>query len=536
MQKSVTSGTALALANLTSCDSAIERQPNTQRNFIKPFELDETTIADLQAGMRSGRYTARSITELYLGRINEIDKQGPSVNAVIELNPDALAIADELDKERASGHVRSPMHGIPVLIKDNIGTSDKMTTTAGSLALEGSIPVRDSYVAQKLRESGAIILGKTNLSEWANFRSSRSTSGWSGRGGQTLNPYALDRNPSGSSSGSGVAAAANLCAVSIGTETNGSIVGPSTYNGIVGIKPTVGLIGRTGIIPISYNQDTAGPMARTVSDAVVLLSCLTGIDPLDDMTRQSEGRSHKDYTAFLDPNGLRGKRIGIARNYAGFHNEVDSLFEEAVQAMKDSGAIIVDPANIESRGKLGDAGYEVMLYEFKDGINRYLTSLGNGVEVKSLADLIKFNEKNRAREMPWFEQEIFIKAQERGDLSTPEYLDALKRTQRLSREEGIDSTLRKHNLNAIVAPTGGPAHITDWINGDHFLGGSSSPAAQSGYPNITVPCGFIHGLPVGISFFSTAYSEPVLLSIAYAYEQTTKRRKAPGFLERVDLV
>lgn len=535
MKNSITGGSALALAGLTSCDSAIEKHPDSQTRLVKPFEMDEKTIADLQAGMRNGRYTARSVTEMYLGRIDEIDKQGPSVNAVIELNPNAFTIADQLDKERASGNVRSPMHGIPVLIKDNIGTSDKMTTTAGSLALEGSIPARDSYVAQKLRESGAIILGKTNLSEWANFRSSRSTSGWSGRGGQTRNPYALDRNPSGSSSGSGVAAAASLCAVTIGTETNGSIVGPSTMNGIVGIKPTVGLIGRSGIIPISHNQDTAGPMARTVSDAAILLGCLTGIDPLDDITRQSEGRSHKDYTAFLDPGDLKGKRIGVARNYAGFHNEVDGLFEEAIQAMKDSGATIVDPANIESRGKLEGAGYEVLLYEFKDGINRYLSSLENGIGVKSLADLIEFNEKNSEREMPWFEQEIFIKAEDKGDLSTPEYLDALEKTRRLSREEGIDATISKHNLDAIVAPTGGPAHITDWINGDHFRGGSSSPAAQAGYPNITVPCGFIHGLPVGISFFSTAYSEPTLISIAYAYEQTTKHRKAPKFPERVDL-
>ena len=456
MQKSVTGGSALALAGLTSCDSAIEKHPDSQTRLVKPFEMDEKTIADLQAGMRNGRYTARSVTEMYLGRIDEIDKQGPSVNAVIELNPDAFAIADQLDKERASGNVRSPMHGIPVLIKDNIGTSDQMTTTAGSLALEGSIPARDSYIAQKLRESGAIILGKTNLSEWANFRSSRSTSGWSGRGGQTRNPYALDRNPSGSSSGSGVAAAASLCAVTIGTETNGSIVGPSTMNGIVGIKPTVGLIGRSGIIPISHNQDTAGPMARTVSDAAILLGCLTGIDPLDDITRQSEGRSHKDYTAFLDPGDLKGKRIGVARNYAGFHNEVDCLFEEAIQAMKDSGATIVDPANIESRGKLEGAGYEVLLYEFKDGINRYLSSLENGIGVKSLADLIEFNEKNSEREMPWFEQEIFIKAEDKGDLSTPEYLDALEKTRRLSREEGIDATISKHNLDAIVAPTGGP--------------------------------------------------------------------------------
>lgn len=421
-----------------------------------------------------------------------------------------------------------------MLIKDNIGTADKMATTAGSLALEGSIPAIDSFVAQKLRESGAVILGKTNLSEWANFRSSRSTSGWSGRGGQTRNPYALDRNPSGSSSGSGVAVSANLCTVALGTETNGSIVGPSTMNGIVGIKPTVGLIGRTGIIPISHNQDTAGPMARTVRDAAVLLGCLTGIDPLDDITKQSQGRSYNDYTAFLEPGHLRGKRIGVARNFTGFHNEVYGLFEEAIQAMKDIGAVIIDPANIESSGKLGGADSDVMLYEFKDGINRYLSSLGNGVGVKSLADLIEFNEKNRDREMPWFEQEIFINAEGKGNLSTPEYLDALGKTRRLSRDEGIDATLRKHNLDAIVAPTGGPAHLTDWINGDHFRGGSSSPAAQAGYPNITVPCGFIHGLPVGISFFSTAYTESTLISIAYAYEQTTKHRNAPTFLDHVD--
>ncbi len=535
LQITVAGGSALALTGgLTSCTKPETEGETAFANAAKPFELDEMTISDLQAGMQSGKYTARSITEMYLERIDEIDKQGPSLNAVIELNPDALSIADKLDNERKENQVRGPMHGIPVIIKDNIDTADKMTTTAGSLALKGSIPGQDSFVAQKLREAGAIILAKANLSEWANFRSSRSTSGWSGRGGQARNPYALDRNPCGSSSGSGVAVAANLCAVAIGTETNGSVVCPSSANGIVGIKPTVGLVGRSGIIPIAHTQDTAGPMARTVSDAAVLLGALTGIDPRDETTKQSEGKSHRDYTQFLDLQGMKGARIGVARNYFGFHDKVDKLMEGAIAAMKEAGAIVVDPADIETRRKYGNSGFEVLLYEFKTNLNKYLAGLGNDVAVHSLQELIEFNEANKEAEMPYFGQEILIQAQEKGDLTSPEYKEALEKILRLSRDEGIDATLSKHELDAIVAPTGGPAWVTDWVNGDHFSGGSSSPAARAGYPNITVPAGFVHGLPVGISFFSRAYSEPLLIKLAYSFEQATKHRNPPQFLASVD--
>ncbi|MCK5076219.1 MAG: amidase [Calditrichia bacterium] len=530
----VTGSSALALTGITSCDKPASEKKSVINHGVKPFELDELTISDLQDAMKTGKYTARSICEMYLSRINEIDKHGPSLNSVLEINPDALAIADELDKERQSNKVRGPLHGIPVMIKDNINTADKMTTTAGSLALKGSIAAQDSFVAKKLREAGAVILGKTNLSEWANFRSSYSTSGWSGRGGQTRNPYALDRNPCGSSSGSGVAVSSNLCAITIGTETNGSVVCPSSANGIVGIKPTVGLVGRSGIIPIAHTQDTAGPMARTVKDAVILLGALSGIDPRDDITKESESKSYKDYTRFLDPQGMKGKRIGVARNYFGFHPKVDELMNTAIEKMKELGAVIVDPANIETRGEYGSSSFDVLLYEFKADLNKYLASLDKNVAVHSLKELIKFNEANKDLEMPYFGQDILHLAQEKGDLSSREYIDALKKVKELSRDKGIDATLKKHNIDAIIAPTGGPAWFTDWVNGDHFLGSSSSPAARSGYPNITIPAGFIHGLPVGISFFSTAYSEPLLIKLTYAFEQATKHRRPPQFLPGVN--
>ncbi|MFQ5637912.1 MAG: amidase [bacterium] len=533
LQMTVAGSTTFALAGLSSCTQPGTESETSVEKGVKPFDLDELTIVDLQAGMKSGKFTARSITEMYLERIKEIDQQGPSLNSIIELNPDALAIADKLDEERGKNRVRSSMHGIPVLIKDNIDTADRMTTTAGSLALKGSIAAQDSFVAQKLRQAGAIILGKTNLSEWANFRSTSSSSGWSGRGGQTRNPYALDRNPCGSSSGSGVAAAANLCSVAIGTETNGSVVCPSSANGIVGIKPTVGLVSRSGIIPIAHTQDTAGAMARTVSDAATLLGVLTGMDPRDKATQQSKGKAHGDYTRFLDAKGMTGARIGVARNYFGFHAKVDKLMEDAIETMKKLGAIMVDPADIETRRKYGDSGFEVLLYEFKTDLNKYLARLSTEVAVHSLQELIEFNEANKDAEMPYFGQEILHRAHEKGDLSSPEYKEALKKVRRLSRDEGIDATLKKHRLDAIIAPTGGPAWVTDWVNGDHFSGGSSSPAARAGYPNITVPAGFVHGLPVGISFFSRAYSEPVLIKIAYAFEQATKHRKRPQFLPHI---
>jgi amidase len=501
---------------------------------IPPFELDEATLSDLQAAMASGKYTARLLTEKYQARINEIDKDGPALNSVIEMNPDALSIADILDKERKAKGARGPLHGIPVLIKDNIDTSDSMLTTAGSLALTGSHPARDSFVAQKLREAGAIILGKTNLSEWANIRSTHSSSGWSGRGGLTRNPYILDRNPCGSSSGSGAATAASLCAIAVGTETDGSVVCPSSVSGLVGIKPTLGLISRAGIIPIAHSQDTAGPMARTVRDAAILLGVLAGTDPRDGATADSSAKASPDYTRFLDPNGLRGARIGVARKYFGFNDAVDRVMNEALEAMKRQGAEIVDPADLESHGKFDDTEFTVLLYELKADLNAYLAARP-GAQVKSLEELIAFNEKNREREMPYFGQDIFLKAQAKGPLTSKEYLDALEANHRLSRKEGIDATMDKFKLDAIVAPTAGPAWLTDLVNGDHDSGGSSNAAAVAGYPDITVPAGQVFGLPVGISFFGRAWSEPVLLKLAYSFEQATNARKPPQFRTTVKL-
>jgi amidase len=499
---------------------------------IKPFELDEITISDLQDGMKSGKFTARSLVEKYSARIEEIDKDkhGPAINSILELNPDALSIADALDEERKAKGPRGPMHGIPVLIKDNINTADRMMTTAGSLALVGSKPQQDSYVAQKLRSAGAVILGKTNLSEWANIRSSHSTSGWSGRGGLTKNPYALDRNPCGSSSGTGAGISANLCAVGIGTETDGSIVCPSSSNGLAGIKPTVGLISRSGIIPISHTQDSAGPMCRTVRDAAILLGALTGADPQDSATAASTGKSYKDYTQFCDPNGLKGARIGVARKYFGFNDAVDALVEQSLDVMKKQGATLVDPADVETLGKFDESELLVFLYELKADLNNYLASLGPSAPVHTLKDIIDFNDRNRQREMPYFGQDLFLKAQAKGPLTEKAYLDALDKNHQLARTEGIDATMDKYRLDAMVAPTGGPAWLTDLINGDHVAGGSSNAAAVAGYPNINVTAGFISGLPVGISFFGRAWSEPVLIRLAFAFEQATTARQAPRFL------
>lgn len=498
------------------------------------FELEEVTVVELQEGMRSGKYTARSITEMYLARIEEIDTQGPAVNAILEINPDALAIADALDEERRAKGVRGPLHGIPVLLKDNMDTADKMRTTAGSLALAGSTVSQDAFVVQRLREAGAILLGKTNLSEWANFRSTHSTSGWSARGGQTRNPYALDRNPCGSSSGSGVAVAANLCPVAIGTETDGSIVCPSSANSIVGMKPTVGLVSRSGIIPIAHSQDTAGPMARTVADAAILLGVLAGVDPRDPVTHESLGRAHRDYTPFLDARGLRGARIGVARRFFGFHPMVDQIMDAAIEEMKRIGATLVDPVGTDMAGEFQDAEFEVLLYEFKADLNGYLAARPHA-PVRSLKEIIAFNAQHPEKEMPYFGQEIFLMAEEKGPLSSEAYLNALRQNHRLSRAEGIDAMLHEHQLDAIMAPTGGPPWLTDLVNGDHHLGGSSSPAAVAGYPNITVPAGYIYGLPVGISFFAGAYSEPTLLRVAYAFEQATRVRHSPPFLASADL-
>jgi amidase len=501
---------------------------------VPAFELDEITIGELQDGMKSGKYSSRSITEKYLARIAAIDKSGPRVNSVIEKNPDALEIAEALDKERKEKGPRGPLHGIPVLIKDNIATADKMQTTAGSLALVGSKPPADSFVAKKLREAGAVILGKTNLSEWANIRSNHSVSGWSGRGGQTHNPYALDRNPCGSSSGTGAGISANLAAIGIGTETDGSIVCPSSLNGLVGIKPTVGLISRSHIIPISHTQDTSGPMCRTVRDAAILLGVLTGVDPEDSATAASDGKSFKDYTQFLKADGLRGARIGVLRKAFGFNPKVDKLLEAALEAMKKEGATLVDPVEIETSGKFRDTEFLGFMYELKADLNAYLAWLGPNAPVKSLKEIIDFNEKNASKEMPYFGQENFLKAEEKGPLTTQEYVDAIAKNHELAGKEGIDATMDKLQLDAIVGPTGGPAWVTDYVNGDAYGGGSSSFAAVAGYPNITVPAGFTYGLPVGISFFGRAWSEPVLLKLAYGFEQATKFRKAPKFLAHVE--
>jgi amidase len=516
------------------------REVSSSRNAddVKPFELDEITIAELQGGMKSGKFTARSLVEKYSERIDEIDKrdidkQGPAVNAVIQMNPDALAIADALDRERKAKGPRGPLHGIPVLIKDNIDTADGMMTTAGSLALVGSRPLRDSFVAQKLRTAGAVILGKTNLSEWANIRCSHSTSGWSGRGGLTRNPYALDRNPCGSSSGTGAGISANLCAVGIGTETDGSIVCPSSSNGLAGIKPTVGFVSRSGIIPISHSQDGAGPMCRTVRDAATLLGALTGVDANDSATAASAGRSYTDYTQFCKADGLKGARIGVARKYFGFNDAVDALMEESLDVMKKLGATVIDPADIETFGKFDDSELLVMMYELKADLNAYLARLGPDAPVHTLKEVIEFNERNREKEMPYFGQDLFLKAEGKGPLTEKAYLDALEKNHRLARTEGIDATMDKHRLDAIVAPTGGPAWLTDLLNGDHVAGGSSNAAAVAGYPNINVTAGSISGLPVGISFFGRAWSEATLIRLAFGFEQATKARQAPRFLKTI---
>ena len=526
----------VAAAVYPALGAAREIVPPPAPPDVPSFELDEVTIDDLQEGMKSGKYTARAITEKYLARIEAIDKSGPSVNSVIEVNPDAIEIAESLDRERKEKGARGALHGIPLLIKDNIDTADKMMTTAGSLALVGAPkPPRDSYVADQLHKAGAVILGKTNLSEWANIRSSHSSSGWSGRGGLTRNPYALDRNPCGSSSGTGAGISANLAAGGIGTETDGSIVCPSSSNGLAGIKPTVGLVSRTGIIPISHSQDTAGPMCRTLRDAAIMLGALTGIDPEDTATNASEGKSHSDYTQFLDAKGLQGARIGVGRKYFGFSEGVDAIMAEAIDIMKREGATIVDPADIETFGKFDESESLVLDYELKSDIEKYLARRGSSSPMKTLKDLIDFNNHNAAKEMPYFGQDIFLRAEKRGPLSSREYIDALEKNHRLTRHEGIDAIMDKHKLDALIAPTGGPAWVTDLVTGDHFGGGSSNAAAVAGYPNINITAGSMFGLPVGISFFGRAWSEPTLLKIAYGFEQATKARKAPKFLPTADL-
>ena len=495
------------------------------RNAGGPVE--EKSITQLQEAMRSGVMTSRAITEAYRARIAEMDKE---LRAVIELNPEALAIADAMDAERKSGKIRGSLHGIPILIKDNIDTADKMETTAGSLALVGARPTRDAFLVERLRAAGAVILGKANLSEWANFRSTHSTSGWSGRGGQCRNPYALDRSPSGSSSGSAAAVASSFCAAAIGSETNGSIVSPSAACSLVGIKPTVGLVSRSVIIQISSTQDTAGPIARTVTDAAILLGAIAAADPRDRATMVRGAKREMSYATGLDANALKGVRIGVPREqYFGYSTSADSVTQHAIDLMREKGAVIVDPVPIEKMGSVGEAELEVLLYEFKAGLNEYLGALGTGSRVRTLADVIAFNEAHKSTEMPYFGQELFEQAQKRGTLNDRKYVRALAKSQLNTRARGIDAIMDAHKLDALVAPTSGPAWMIDLVNGDADGGGSSSPAAEAGYPAITVPAGYAFGLPVGISFFGRAWSEAKLIRIAYAFEQASNARRAPSY-------
>lgn len=500
------------------------------------FELEEVTVAELAEQMASGARSSEEITRLYLDRIAALDRDGPRLRSIIETNPEALEIARALDAERAAGTVRGPLHGVPIVLKDNIDTADGMTTTAGSYALEGHVAAQDSGVAARLRAAGAVLLAKANLSEWANIRSSRSSSGWSARGGQCGNAFAVDRNPCGSSSGSGASVSANFCAAAIGTETNGSIVCPSSINGVVGLKPTVGLVSRAGIIPISHSQDTAGPMTRTVADAAAVLSALAGPDPRDPMTSEAARFEGTDYTRFLDAGALQGARIGIERSHFGNHPEVDRRMEEAIRAMTQAGATIVDDTVIETRREFSQASFQVLMYELKADMAEYLETSGRPNGLATLADIIAFNEANADREMPWFGQELFLLAEEKGDLDSAEYVEALRTAQRLSRAEGIDRVMDAHDLDAIVSPTTGPAWKIDLVTDDGSSYGSSTSAAVSGYPSITVPNGYVFGMPVGILFFGRKWSEDVLIGLAYAYEQATGHRR-PGRMPRsLDLV
>ncbi|MEQ8363409.1 MAG: amidase [Cyclobacteriaceae bacterium] len=518
-----------AIASLLIIGLAISCEPQSGHDSPQnDFSYEEFDIAQLQRGYKNGEYTIQDITQGYLDRINAMDKNGPQLNSIIQVNPDAMEIAKALDEELKNGTSRGSLHGVPIVLKDNIDTHDKMETTAGSRALLGSHPLQDSFVAQKLREAGAVIIGKANLSEWANFRGEMSSSGWSGVGGQAKNPYDITRNPCGSSAGSGVAVSANLTMLAIGTETNGSIVCPSTANGIVGIKPTVGLVSRSGIIPISFTQDTAGPMARTVRDAAICLGALVGVDPNDSKTQDGNRKEFTDYTQFLKEDGLKGKRIGLYMAPMGRNNKVDKVMHQAIDYIKSQGAEVIEIPKI-GVDEVGKWSFEIMLFEYKDGLNKYFKSLGPDAKIKSLEDLIAFNKKDSV-ELRFYNQRYLEMALEKSGLDSDEYKQTLEKMLRGTREEGIDRVMNDHNLDAIIAPTGGPAWKTDWTNGDSGHIGSSSPAARSGYPNITVPMGFIEGLPVGISFFGRAWSEPLLLEMAYAYEQGTHHRKAPKFL------
>jgi amidase len=529
LKASGTAGAAGALAGAGTVANAAGAMAATDHD-VPSFPFEEATIAELQAAMESGRLSSRRLTQAYLRRIRQIDLSGIQLNSVIEVNPDALDIARELDAERRQGKVRGPLHGIPILVKDNFATRDRMATTAGSLALLGAEVPRDAFVIRRLRRAGAVILGKANLSEWANFRSTQSSSGWSGRAGQCLSPYVLDHNPCGSSSGSGTATAANLAAVSLGTETDGSIVCPSSHNALVGIKPTLGLTSRSGVVPLAHSQDVTGPMVRTVTDAAIVLGAMTGVDPRDPATADSKGHSHRDYRRFLDPDGLRGARIGVWREGVfGASPEADVIGEAAIADLRRLGATVVDPADIPGVNDIGGPEFTVLLCEFKDDIAAYLSELRN-TDMRTLADLIAFNEANAERELRWFGQEIFLQAEATGGTADPAYAEALATSKRLA-QNGIDQTLERFDLDAIFSLTASPPWTTDLVNGDHFLLGSSTPAAVAGYPNITVPAGFSFGeLPVGVNFIGRRWAEPTLLKLAYGYEQGTHHRHAPRFL------
>lgn len=528
-----TGATAAAASTLAPLLGSSAQAAEPAATSAPAFELAEMGVAELGAGLQSGRWTARGLAEIYIERIAALDG---SLRSVIEVNPDALAIAEATDRERREKGARGPLHGVPVLIKDNVGSADRMETTAGSLALVGRRPGRDAFVVERLRLAGAVILGKTNLTEWANFRANQSSSGWSGRGGQCRNPFALDRSPCGSSSGTGAAISANLAAVGVGTETDGSITCPAHACGLVGLKPTVGLVSRSGIIPIAASQDTAGPMSRTVTDTAVLLGALAGEDPRDAATASSAGRLHPDYTRFLDPKGLQGARLGVPRKrFFGYSPEADRLIEEALGELRRQGAVLVDPADIPRASDYDDEEFDVLLYEFKAGINAYLADLPGSGGPRTLADLIAFNEASRDREMPYFGQEIFLQAQTKGPLSSDTYRRAREKCVRLSRHKGLDEVLDRLHLDALVAPTGAPVWPIDLVNGDHYLGSFSQPAAVAGFPHITVPAGFAFGLPVGLSFVGRAWSEPLLLKLAFAFEQATRHRREPHLLATADL-
>ena len=494
----------------------------------------EASIDDLQKAMQAGRLTSKQVTQQYLDRIQSIDKSGPTVNAIIEVNPDALAEAEKLDAERKARGPRGPLHGIPVLLKDNIATADRMQTTAGSLALVGAKPPRDAFVVTRLREAGAVILGKANLSEWSNMRSSRPSSGWSSRGGLTRNPYALDRSASGSSSGSAAAVAASLGAVALGTDTDGSIVSPASANNVVGIRPTVGLVSRAGVVPISVSQDAVGPMARSVRDAAIVLEAIAGTDPGDKSSAEA-GKHRAEYTKSLDRNALRGARLGVVRNQFAGRNDLQAAeVEKALAVLKAQGAVLVDVTGIPTAEQLGDNELTVMLYELKNNLDAYLEEYGRGSPVKSLADVIAFNEREKAKVMPWFGQEHLIAAQAKGRLDSPEYLKARGEGLRLARDEGIDKVLKEHKLDALVAPTAGLPWMNDLVKGDASSGGFTAQAAVAGYPHVTVPAGFVQGLPIGLSFVGTAWSEARLIGLAYAFEQATRHRRAPTYPKTIN--